>query len=77
MRLAEVLEGWRSRYPDVRVSQEVIHGHPARVLSALSARADLLVLGRHGPPDGVPPGIASVHYAVLSHARGPVAVVPA
>ena len=71
-RLGELLEVWRARYPGVAVSQDVVHGHPGRALVGLSARADLVVLGRrsghHSP--------ASVTHAVLSHAHGPVVVVP-
>jgi nucleotide-binding universal stress UspA family protein len=75
--LAVALEDWRGKYPDVRVRQDVIRGHPARVLASYSARTDLVVLGRHGHPTGPGPGIGSVQHAVLDHAHGPVAIVPA
>ena len=75
--LAAALGGWRDKYPGVRVRHDVIHGHPARVLASYSARADLVVLGRHGHPADAGPGIGSIQYAVLDHAHGPVAVVPA
>ncbi len=75
--LAAVLEDWQDKYPDVRVRQDVIRGHPGRVLASYSARTDLVVLGRHGHPAGPGPGIGSVQHAVLDHAHGPVAVVPA
>jgi nucleotide-binding universal stress UspA family protein len=75
-RLAAALKGWSEKYPGVRVRQDVIHGHPARVLASYSARADLVVLGRHGHPAGPGPGIGSVQHAVLDHAHGPVAVIP-
>jgi nucleotide-binding universal stress UspA family protein len=74
--LAAALEGWGDKHPDVRVRQDVIHGHPGRVLASYSARTDLVVLGRHGHPSGVGPGIGSIQHAVLDHAHGPVAVVP-
>jgi nucleotide-binding universal stress UspA family protein len=71
-RLEHLLDEWRAKYPDVPVSQDLVHGHPGRALAGLSARADLVVLGRraahHGP--------ASVMHAVLSHAHGPVVTVP-
>jgi nucleotide-binding universal stress UspA family protein len=70
--LAVLLEEWRGKYPDVPVSQEVVHGHPGRALAGLSARADLVVIGRHSDRQG--PG--SVRHAVLNHAHGPVAIVP-
>jgi nucleotide-binding universal stress UspA family protein len=75
-RLAAALREWREKYPGVRVRQDVIHGHPARVLASYSTRADLVVLGRHNHPDGQGPGIGSVQHVVLDHAHGPVAVIP-
>jgi nucleotide-binding universal stress UspA family protein len=69
--LSAALDCWREKYPDVPVRHEVIHGHPARVLANYSARADLVVIGRHGS------GVGSILHALLDHARGPVAVVPA
>jgi nucleotide-binding universal stress UspA family protein len=74
--LATALEGWRDKYPGVRVRQDIIHGHPARMLASYSARADLVVLGRHNHPAGPGPGIGSIQHAVLDHAHGPVAVIP-
>ncbi len=70
-RLSAVLDEWREKYPGLRVRHEVIRGHPARVLANYSARADLVVIGRHSDP-----GIGSIQHALLDHARGPVAVVP-
>jgi nucleotide-binding universal stress UspA family protein len=71
-KLEQVLNDWRAKYPDVPVSHDVVHGHPGRALIGLSARCDLVVIGRlaahHGP--------GSVVNAVLSHAHGPVATVP-
>jgi nucleotide-binding universal stress UspA family protein len=71
-RLEQLLEDWRAKYPDVPVSQDIVHGHPGRALAGLSATADLVVLGRrpghHGP--------GSVMHAVLNHAHGPVVTVP-
>jgi len=74
--LTAALEQWHGKYPEVRVRQDVVRGHPARVLASYSARADLVVLGRHGHPAGPGPGIGSIQHAVLDHAHGPVAVVP-
>jgi len=68
--LSAALDGWQEKYPDVRVRHDVIRGHPARVLANYSARADLVVIGRHGG------GIGSIQHVLLDHARGPVAVVP-
>jgi nucleotide-binding universal stress UspA family protein len=70
--LDELLAEWREKYPDVPVSHDVVHGHPGRILSGLSARADLVVLGRHPAHHG--PG--AVTHAVLNHAHGPIVTVP-
>jgi nucleotide-binding universal stress UspA family protein len=70
--LEDLLADWRDKYPDVPVSQDVIHGHPGRALAGLSARTDLLVLGRHAAHHG--PG--GVTHAVLNHADGTIATVP-
>jgi nucleotide-binding universal stress UspA family protein len=69
--LSAALDRWREKYPDVRIRQDVIRGHPAHILASYSVRSDLVVIGRHGDP-----GIGSVQHALLNHARGPVAVVP-
>jgi nucleotide-binding universal stress UspA family protein len=74
-RLDDLLDDWRGQYPDVDASRDVVHGHPGRVLTDLSARADLVVLGRHGNGGRVP-GPARVIHAVVSHAHSPVVTVP-
>ena len=73
--LTLLLDGWREKYPDVPVSENVVHGHPGRALAGLSARADLVVLGRHASHPGLQ-GPGSVRHAVLNHGHGPIAVVP-
>lgn len=88
--LTAALDEWPDKYPGVRVRPDVIRGHPGRVLASYSARADLVVLGRHdragdpgsagdpgGPGGPWTPGVGSILYAVLDHAHGPVAIVPA
>ena len=74
--LDALLATWREKYPDVPASAEIVHAHPGRVLAGASARADLVVLGRHARGTGHGSGIGSVTHAVLSHAHGPVASVP-
>jgi nucleotide-binding universal stress UspA family protein len=73
--LSGLLDGWREKYPDVEVTQDVVHGHPARALVGLSARADLVVVGRHAAHTALP-GPGAVRHAVVSHAHGPVVIVP-
>jgi nucleotide-binding universal stress UspA family protein len=70
--LEELLADWHDKYPDVQVSHDVVHGHPGRALAGLSARTDLMVLGRHAAHHG--PG--AVTHAVLNHAHGTIATVP-
>jgi nucleotide-binding universal stress UspA family protein len=73
--LDRLLAEWQAKYPDVQVSHDLVHAHPGRALVGLSARADLVVLGRHTTPGGLP-GAGSVRHAVLNHAHGPVVTVP-
>jgi nucleotide-binding universal stress UspA family protein len=73
--LAEDLRSWREKYPGVPVRHDVVRGHPGRVLASYTARADLVVIGRHGGHD-TGPAIGAVQHAVLNHAHGPVAIVP-
>jgi len=73
--LTSLLDDWRAKYPGVPVSQEVVHGHPGRALVGLSARADLVVIGRRAGHSSRP-GRGSVRHALLNHAHGPVAIVP-
>src|SRR4029077_3145212 len=74
--LTATLEQWHDKYPEVRVRQDIVRGHPARVLASYYARAHLMVIGRHGPTARPGPAIGSIQHAVLDHAHGPVAVVP-
>lgn len=74
--LTRILTRWQDKYPGVRVRQHVVNGHPTVVLCGYSARADLVVLGRHGGPGGTVHGTGSIQRAVLNHACGPIAVVP-
>jgi len=71
---AALAEG-QARYPDVEASYDIVYGHAGRALVGLSARADLVVLGRHRP-DGLLPGPGAVRHAVLNHAHGTVVTVP-
>lgn len=73
--LESALAEWQAKYPDVQVSHDFVHAHPGRALAGLSARADLVVLGRH-TTHGALPGPGAVRHAVLNHAHGPVVTVP-
>lgn len=71
-RLESVLSTCHENYPGVQAGWEIVHAHPARVLIAASGRADLVVLGRHAAGSG----IGSTTHPVVSHAHGPVAIIP-
>jgi nucleotide-binding universal stress UspA family protein len=73
--LESVLAEWQGKYLDVPVSHDFVHAHPGRALVGLSARADLVVLGRRAM-HGALPGLGAVRHAVLNHAHGPVVTVP-
>lgn len=76
--LDALLAGWQEKYPQVQSAVDITDAHPGHLLAGESARADLVVLGRHGAQtwNGRGPGAGSVIHAVLSHAHGPVATVP-
>lgn len=69
------LASWREKYPEVPVRKEVVHGHPARTLADYSARADLVVIGRHQAAHATG-AVGGIQHAMLTHAQGPVAVIP-
>lgn len=75
-RLESAVAAWREKFPEVEARWEVVRAHPGRVLAGSSARADLVVLGRHalGGPHTL--GVRSVTHVVLGHAHGPVVSVP-
>jgi nucleotide-binding universal stress UspA family protein len=73
--LAALMSFWREKYPEVDVIEDVMHAQPGRILAGLSARADLIVLGRNTADDSPHPGTNAVTHAVLHHALGPVAII--
>lgn len=73
--LREALAGYRERYPDVPVIEEVVQGHPAEVLERAATGADLLVVGSHGQGELVGMVLGSVSQAMLHHSPCPMVVV--
>ncbi|WP_018653222.1 universal stress protein [Actinomadura flavalba] len=73
--LAEALAGRRERYPDVEVVAEVVPGRPVRVLTGVSARADLLVLGSRGRGGFKGLLLGSVGQAMVNRSHCPLAIV--
>jgi nucleotide-binding universal stress UspA family protein len=75
-RLATLLADWQGKYPGVRVTQNVVHGHPGHVLATLSARTDLVVIGRYSADKTETHDPGAVTNALLNHAHSPVVTVP-
>ena len=75
-RLAQGVDEWHGKYPDVEVSYSGVEGPPGHVLADFSGRADLTVIGRHDRADGEPEGGNFILHKVLNHAAGTVAVIP-
>ncbi|WP_066943816.1 universal stress protein [Microtetraspora fusca] len=66
---------WHDKYPDVRVEQSFVCGHPIAVLSEFSRQADLLVVGSRGLGAFGSAVLGSVGHGVLHRAHCAVAVV--
>ncbi|MEV7992834.1 universal stress protein [Streptomyces sp. NPDC086077] len=74
--LAEAVQPWRERFPDVHVVEHVEMGSAGQVLLSVAGRAQLMVVGRRARRTAVGARIGSVAHGVLHHAECPVAVVP-
>ncbi|MFC4114464.1 universal stress protein [Nonomuraea zeae] len=72
---AAVLRGWRQRYPQVQVIEDVRRAHPVDALAGASEKADLVVVGSQGRGAIGTVMLGSVTLGVLHHARNSVAVV--
>jgi nucleotide-binding universal stress UspA family protein len=87
--LGEILAPWRARFPEVDMTVDIEHAHPARALVARAEHARVVVLGTrtHRPRPGFSATASAlrgggrshgaVARAVLRDAAVPVAVVPA
>ncbi|AXE76697.1 universal stress protein [Streptomyces atratus] len=74
--LAELTAGWREKYPQVEVVREPVGGSAARTLVTASTTAALTVIGRRKGGESLGLGLSPVAQTTLTHALGPVAVVP-
>ncbi|WP_329307375.1 universal stress protein [Streptomyces sp. NBC_01260] len=74
--LAELTAGRREQYPGVEVVREPVNGSASHTLVAASATAALTVIGRRRGGESLGLGLSPVAQTTLTHARGPVAVVP-
>ncbi|MFF8600955.1 universal stress protein [Streptomyces sp. NPDC015232] len=73
--LADLLQPWRHKYPQVEVIEHFEIGSASEVLLHGSDRADLVVVGRRIREGGLR-RLGPVAHAVLHHAAAPVAIVP-
>ncbi|MGW1410396.1 universal stress protein [Streptomyces sp. NPDC002403] len=74
--LAELTAGWREKYPQVEVAREPVAGSASQTLVTASATAALTVVGRRRGGESLGLGLSPVAQTTLTHALGPVAVVP-
>jgi nucleotide-binding universal stress UspA family protein len=74
--VSEAAAGWREKYPDVAVSQLLVHGHPSEALSEVCHRTSLVVVGTRGRTTPSVDGIGSVSRHLVYRAPCPIVVVP-
>ncbi|HBF79462.1 MAG TPA: stress protein [Streptomyces sp.] len=74
--LTELTAGWIEKYPQVEVAREPVSGSASRTLVTASATAALTVVGRRRGGESLGLGLAPVAQTTVTHALGPVAVVP-
>ncbi|MFI8436860.1 universal stress protein [Streptomyces sp. NPDC079020] len=74
--LAELTAGRQEKYPQVEVVREPVSGSASRTLVTASATAALTVIGRRKGGESLGLGLSPVAQTTVTHALGPVAVVP-
>ncbi|WP_405809259.1 universal stress protein [Streptomyces sp. NBC_01520] len=74
--LAELTAGLLEKYPLVDVVREPVSGSASRTLVTASATAALTVVGRRRGGESLGLGLSPVAQTTVTHALGPVAVVP-
>ncbi|GAB2789889.1 universal stress protein [Streptomyces chlorus] len=74
--LSETVAGWGGKYPDVKITCEVLRGHPVEELALASVGALVVVVGRHGRGGYSGMRLGSVVHGLLHRAECPVIIVP-
>jgi nucleotide-binding universal stress UspA family protein len=74
--LAEALNPWREKYPQVPVEARTEVGGAAKALVDASGAAELVVIGRRIRRHAAGGHLGAAAHAALHHAQAPVAVVP-
>ncbi|MFF8713231.1 universal stress protein [Streptomyces sp. NPDC015184] len=75
--LAETTAGWAGKYPDVRLTHEVLVGSPVETLAEAAEHALAVVVGRRGRGGYTGMRVGSVVHGLLHRARCPLITVPA
>ena len=73
--LSEELAGWRDKYPDVPVQQNVVRGRATPTLLTFARYAQVLVVGTRGRGGFAGMVLGSTSHALICHALCPVVVV--
>ncbi|MER5204206.1 universal stress protein [Streptomyces sp. NPDC002825] len=74
--LSETTAGWAEKYPDVRLTHEVLIGSPVERLAEAAEHALALVVGRRGRGGYSGMRLGSVVHGLLHRAHCPVITVP-
>ncbi|MDX2296415.1 MULTISPECIES: universal stress protein [Streptomyces] len=74
--LSETTAGWVEKYPDVRLTHEVLIGSPVELLADASEHALAVVVGRRGRGGYTGMRVGSVVHGLLHRAHCPVITVP-
>lgn len=74
--LGEATAGLAAKYPDVRVTHEVLTGHPVEELARAAEHALAVVVGRRGRGGYTGMRLGSVVHGLLHRAHCPVITVP-
>ncbi|MFI8255175.1 universal stress protein [Streptomyces filamentosus] len=75
--LSETTAGWAEKYPDVRLTHEVLIGSPVELLAGAAEHALAVVVGRRGRGGYTGMRVGSVVHGLLHRAHCPVITVPA
>ncbi|MEU4268927.1 universal stress protein [Streptomyces sp. NPDC026092] len=75
--LSETTAGWAEKYPDVRITHEVLIGSPVETLANAAEHALAVVVGRRGRGGYTGMRVGSVVHGLLHRAHCPVITVPA
>ncbi|GAA3388131.1 universal stress protein [Streptomyces roseoviridis] len=75
--LSETTAGWAEKYPDVRLTHEVLIGSPVEMLADAAEHALAVVVGRRGRGGYMGMRVGSVVHGLLHRAQCPVITVPA